>query len=147
MYKHILIPTDGSACAGRGLEQGLALAKALGARVSIMTVTEPMPVFVGAAGVGWDPVLAADYEKHADVAARAVLDAAGKAAEAQGVSAETVYAPRAQPAEAIVDTAKARGCDLIVMASHGRRGLRRLVLGSQTAEVVVHSEVPVLVVR
>lgn len=148
MYKHILIPTDGSECAGRGVEQGLALAKALGARVTLVTVTEPMPVFVGAAGLAWDPTLVmGDYDKHADAAAKAVLEAAQRLAAAQGVSAETLHSPRAQPAEAIVDAAKAQGCDLIVMASHGRRGVRRLILGSQTAEVVAHSEVPVLVVR
>jgi nucleotide-binding universal stress UspA family protein len=148
LYKHILIPTDGSECAAKGVDHGLSLAKALGAQVTIVTVTEPMPVAVGAPGMGFDPGLVlADYDKHAENVARSVLEGARKAAEEKGVAVETFHAPRSHPAEAIVEAAKARGCDLIVMASHGRRGVRRLLLGSQTAEVVGHSEMPVLVVR
>ena len=148
MYKHLLIPTDGSECAAKGVEHGLALAKALGAKVTILTVTEPMPIAVGTAGMGWDPGLVLpDYDKHASGVAKSVLEAARQIAEAKGVSAETFHAPRAQPAEAIVEAAKSRNCDLIVMASHGRRGVRRLLLGSQTAEVVANSAVPVLVAR
>ena len=147
MYSHILIPTDGSECAAKGVDRGIALAGKLGAKVTIVTVTETLPVYVGGEGLGWSAGAAyEDYDRHQDAAAAAVLAGAKQKAEAAGVAAETTHVPRAQPAEAIVEAAKARGCDLIVMASHGRRGVRRFILGSQTAEVLAHSPVPVLVV-
>lgn len=149
MYNHILISTDGSEVAKKGVDHGLTLAKALGARVTIVTVTERFPVYPGAAGFDYtfSDSLMADYETGQTEAANAVLSAAKQSAERLGVSAETLHVPNAQPAEAIVGTAKARNCSLIAMASHGRRGLGRLVLGSQAAEVLANSPVPVLVVR
>ncbi|MDO9430458.1 MAG: universal stress protein [Phenylobacterium sp.] len=150
MYKHILISTDGSEVAQKGLDHGLALAKAIGAQVSIITVTESFPVYASAGagvGAGWVPIEMADYDKVQDEFANRVFAAAKQAAEQHGIAVETVHIRNAQPAEAIIETAKARGCDLIVMASHGRRGLGRLLLGSQTSEVVTRSPLPVLVVR
>lgn len=150
MYKHILISTDGSEVAQKGLDHGLALAKAIGAKVSIITVTESFPVYASAGagvGAGWVPIEMADYDKVQDEFANRVFAGAKQAADQHGVAAETVHIRNAQPAEAIIETAKARGCDLIVMASHGRRGLGRLLLGSQTSEVVTRSPLPVLVVR
>ena len=150
MYKHILISTDGSEVAQKGLDHGLALAKAIGAQVSIITVTESFPVYASAGagiGAGWVPIEMADYDKAQDEFASRVFVAAKQTADQHGVAAETVHIRNAQPAEAIIETAKTRGCDLIVMASHGRRGLGRLLLGSQTSEVVTRSPLPVLVVR
>ena len=89
----------------------------------------------------------ADYDKVQDEFANRVFAGAKQAAEQHGVAVETIHVRNAQPAEAILETAKAQGCDLIVMASHGRRGLGRLLLGSQTSEVVTRSPLPVLVVR
>ena len=147
MYNHILVPTDGSECAAKGIDRGIALARKLGAKVTIVTVTETLPVYVGADGFGWSAGAAyADYDQHQDAAAKAVLAAAKQKAEAAGVTAETIHVPRAQPAEAIVEAARSRNCDLIVMASHGRRGVRRLILGSQTSEVLAASSVAVLVI-
>lgn len=147
MYSHILAPTDGSELARKGVDHALALAKALGAKVTIITVTEPLPVYTGGMGAGWDPGAAlADYGDQQEAAAKSVLSAAKQAAEATGVAAETLHVGPARPAETIVEAAKSRACDLIVMASHGRRGVRRLLLGSQTAEVLAHSTVPVVVV-
>jgi len=147
MFSHILLPTDGSECAAQGVDRGVALAGKLGAKVTILTVTEPLPVYAAVDGMGWSAsAVYADYDQHQEAAAKAVLAAAKQKAEAAGVQAEALHAPRAQPAEAIVETAKSRGCDLIVMASHGRRGVRRLILGSQTSEVLTRSPAPVLVV-
>ena len=150
MYKHILISTDGSEVAQKGLDHGLSLAKEIGAKVSVITVTESFPVYASAGagvGAGWVPIEMADYDKVQDEFANRVFAGAKQAAEQHGVAVETIHVRNAQPAEAILETAKAQGCDLIVMASHGRRGLGRVLLGSQTSEVVTRSPLPVLVVR
>lgn len=150
MYNHILISTDGSELAQKGVDHGLSLAKSLGARVTIVTVTERYPVSVhSGVGAGWLPGQEemARYEAGQKEIAQEVLAAVEAVAKKLGVAADTVHVPGAYPAEAIIEAAKARDCGLIVMASHGRRGLRKLVLGSQTSEVLAHSPVPVLVVR
>lgn len=149
MYRHILISTDGSELAARGLDHGLTLAKALGAKVTIVTVTEPFPIYAASADTSWSiPIdLEGGYQENQQKSARAILDDAKAAAERMGVPAEGLHVANAQPGEAIVAAAKARDCSLICMSSHGRRGLGRLLLGSQTAEVLAHSPVPVLVVR
>ncbi len=146
MYKHILIATDGSEVARKGVDHGLSLARSVGAKVTIVMVTERWPVY---AGPDWipGPTEMAEYEARQKEAATTVLADVKAAADRLGVAADTVHVPEAQPAEAIIATAGERQCDLIVMASHGRRGLRRLLLGSQTSEVLVSSPVPVLVVR
>jgi len=149
MYTHILIPTDGSELARKGVDHGLTLAKKLGSRVTLLTVTEAFPIQAAPSGLGWVPS-GPDMERwktsqksHAD----AVLAEVRKAAETMGVEASAVHVPDGRAADAIVETAKSAGCNLIVMGSHGRRGLTRLLLGSQTSEVLAHSPVPVLVVR
>ena len=150
MYDHILISTDGSEVAQKGVDHGLSLAKSLGARATIIMVTERFPIYAepGIAGT-WVPGPAeiAQYDASQKELAQKVLAAVEAAARKLGVPADTVHVPEAYPAEAIVELAKARNCSLIVMASHGRRGLRKLVLGSQTSEVLANSPVPVLVVR
>lgn len=150
MYNHMLISTDGSDVAQRGVDQGLSLAKALGAKVTIVTVTERFPIYTGGmAAAGWipGPTEMAEYEAGQKEWADGVLARAKADADKLGVETETVHVPDALPAEAILDTAKARGCSLVVMSSHGRRGIGRLLLGSQTSEVLSHSPVPVLVIR
>jgi nucleotide-binding universal stress UspA family protein len=146
MYKLILISTDGSEVAQKGVDHGLSLAKSVGANVTIVTVTERFPL---AAGPHWipGPTEIAEYGARQKEAATKVLADVKAAADRLGVHAEAVHVPEALPAEAIVATAKKQHCNLIVMASHGRRGLGRLLLGSQTSEVLVNSPVPVLVVR
>jgi nucleotide-binding universal stress UspA family protein len=145
MYKHIMIATDGSELSEKALAQGLALAKPLGAKVTVATTTEPWDaVIVGEVAV----VLPVEkYEETADANARAILSRAQAAASAAGVDAEMHHVKDRHPAEGILEAAKSKGCDLIVMGSHGRRGFSRLVLGSETNEVITQSEVPVLVVR
>lgn len=150
MYERILISTDGSEVAQRGVDHGLALAKSVGAKATIVTVTEPFPIYAGAAaGAGWapGPMEIPEYDARQKQAAEKTLADAKAAADRLGVDAETVHIPERHPAEAIVETATSRHCSVIVMASHGRRGLRRLILGSQTYEVLANSPVPVLVVR
>lgn len=139
MYKHILISTDGSELAQKGVDHGLSLAKTLGSTVTVITVTEPYPLQSAATRASWIEAQA----NHAEAALSAARDMAAKAE----VKIEVVHTTDQSPAEAIVEAAKKLGCDLIVMASHGRRGVSRLLLGSQTAEVVHYSAIPVLVVR
>jgi nucleotide-binding universal stress UspA family protein len=149
MYSHILIATDGSELAQRGVDQGLWLAKQLGSKVTILTASDPiMPyAFSGEFATAASVTEFADYNKKQEEGAMAILSKVKAAADKMGVSADTVYMEEMRPAEAIADIAKERGCALIVMASHGRRGLGRLFLGSQTIEVLSHSAIPVLVVR
>lgn len=145
MYKHILIATDGSELAHKAMVQGFALAKSLGSKVTVVTVTEPWTAVVpGEMGMAF-PI--DEYEKGASENAANILAAVQKEADAAGVAADTVHMADQYPADGIIATAKEKSCDLIVMASHGRRGLSRLLIGSQANQVVIHSEVPVLVVR
>ena len=146
MYANILLSTDGSDVARKGVKHGIALAKALNAKVTVITVTEPLPV--GGDASGWIPSQNEidRFDAACKELAGKVLDEARAMAEQIGVSAELLHVPNGHPATAIVETTKSRGCDLIVMATHGRRGLRKLFLGSQTSEVLVNGSVPVLVV-
>ena len=129
MYQKILIATDGSELAGRAVAHGLKLAKELNVPVVVVTVTRM-----------WSALeIAHEAQRN--------LDPAGEQAKAAGVSVELVHVPESAPAEGIIATAEKQGCDLIVMASHGRRGLGRLVLGSQANEVLAYSKVPALIVR
>lgn len=145
MYKHILIATDGSELAAKALTHGLALAKAVNAKVTVATVTEPWTaVMTGEMGIAY-PV--EDYDKAVTANAAEILQKVLETARGAGVDVATLHVKDRFPADGIIDTANERGCDLIVMASHGRRGLTRLILGSQTQSVVTHSTIPVLVCR
>jgi nucleotide-binding universal stress UspA family protein len=147
MYQHVLIPTDGSEVAQKGIVSGLELAKALGARVTFVTATELLPIFADASGLGSVAFDVSQYFEAQEENAAQVLKAAKASADQAGVTAEVLHVSRAQPAETILETANVRGCDLIVMASHGRRGVGRLLLGSQASEVVTRSPIPVLVIK
>lgn len=148
MYANILLSTDGSDVARKGVHHGLALAKSLNAKVTIITVTEPMSIYLGSGHAGWIPPqeMFDSFEESRNARVSEILDEARALADQTGISVELLHIPNAHPATAIVETAKSRGCDLIVMGSHGRRGLRKLILGSQTSEVLVGASVPVLVV-
>jgi nucleotide-binding universal stress UspA family protein len=145
MYKHLLIATDGSALAQKGVEHGLTLAKALQAQATVITVTEPWDVVVLPEGAVVFPP--ADYEDSLAAGAAKILAGVNDTAQKLGTSCATLHVKDRYPAEGIVETAREKGCDLIVMASHGRRGLGRLVLGSAANEVVTHSSIPVLIYR
>ena len=145
MYKHLLIATDGSELAQKAVDHGLALAKALDAKATVAYVTEPWAaVAYGEYAVAYPP---GEYEKNAASQAARVLTAAAATAEKTGARCETLHVKDQFPAEGIIEAAKKKGCDLIVMASHGRRGLTRLLLGSQAVGVVTQSSIPVLICR
>jgi nucleotide-binding universal stress UspA family protein len=148
MYKRILIATDGSELATRAVTHGLTLAKDLNVPVCAVTVTEAWSAFDLArmARMGsQNPI--SQYEEVATAAAKNILDKAAQLAKSQGVPCELIHVRDQHPAEAIIATAKDKGCDLIVMASHGHRGFDRLLLGSQANEVLTHSKIPALIVR
>ncbi|MFB9047197.1 universal stress protein [Sphingobium indicum] len=149
MYKRILISTDGSEVAQKGVDHGLALAKALGVNVTIITVTERFQVYSGVVGydLAWSGAVLDEYAQGQKKAADGILSGARQSAERLGVTVDTLHVPDAEVAEAIIAAAKERNCGLIVMASHGRRGLGRLMLGSKASEVLTHSDIPVLIVR
>lgn len=145
MYRHIMIPTDGSSLSEGAVRHGVALARTLNARVSVITVT---PTFQTAIG---DPFMATgtseQYRAECKVEAERYLGAARAIAQTAAVPCETIHAERDHPYEAIIDAANDKGCDLICMASHGRRGVAALVIGSETNKVLTHSKIPVLVCR
>ena len=127
MYKHILIPTDGSELAWRGVAHGLALEKSVGATVSAITVVEPLFAVTG------------DFAS--------VLDRVASAAREAGVACETIQVENVPPHEAIIATAEEKGCDLIVMSSHGLSGFSMLLIGSVTSKVLTSAKTPVLLCR
>jgi nucleotide-binding universal stress UspA family protein len=149
MYARILIATDGSELADRALDHGLQLAKLAGSEVTVVTVTEPATVVGGGyatvAGTVIDPL--PELIEAQDKAARELLERTAKRATDQGVTVKTVLVDNSFPAEGIVATAANIGAELIIIGSHGRRGLNRLLLGSQTNNVLAHTKVPVLVTR
>jgi len=140
MYRHILIPTDGSELAEHGVTHGLALAKSLGAKVSIIFIVEP---FSELSGRFLEAV--ARYAELRKEQAISVLDRAANAAKVAGVSCETIQVESGQPHQAIIAAAEDKGCDLIAMSSHGRSGLSMLLIGSVTNKVLAHAKTPVLV--
>jgi nucleotide-binding universal stress UspA family protein len=148
MYDHILIATDGSELAAKGVRHGLALAGPLGARVTVLTVSEPLQLQAAkqavAAGVD-DPV--ARYDQQIDDDMKDRFEPIERQAAERRIQIDLLHEIDQSPAQAILRTARLKGCDLIVMTSHGRHGAARLLLGSQTAAVLAHTTVPVLVVR
>ena len=143
MYQHLLIATDGSELSENAVDQGFELAKALSARVTVVTVTEPHPI-VGS----FETTLALpeeEYEKGATALASKRLAHVDEKAKSAGIACDTEHVRDQYAAEGILQVAKDCSCDLIVMSTHSRRGLSRMLLGSQANKVVTHSSVPVLV--
>ena len=138
MYTHILIPTDGSELAGQAVQHGAALAKQIGAKVTMLTVLPPEMI---TSDREMSEIRKASMRKHAEEILSAV------AIQTAGVACETIQVEHEQPYQAIINTADSKGCDLIVMASHGRRGISAIVLGSETVKVLTHCKIPVLVYR
>jgi len=145
MYRHILIATDGSDFSEQAVNHGIALAKAVNAKVTGVTVSTPFHIFSTEAGMATD-TLEAYSARMGEVAAQRLAQVKDAAAAAD-VSCDIVHAQHEHPYQAIIDTATNRGCDLIVLASHGRRGISAIVLGSEAAKVLTHSTIPVLVYR
>ena len=148
MYKNILIATDGSELADKAASKGLALAQAVDASVKILTVTEPLSDSEIAAQMEAGHGQAVEtYNTLAEDKAKNILSAVASKAKNMDLICKTIHVPARHPAEAIIASANTNECDLIVMASHGRRGFKRLLLGSVANEVITHSTVPVLVFR
>lgn len=145
MYEHILIATDGSELAQKAVTQGLAIAKAVGAKVTAINVSEPwVAVAPGEVAMAF-PIK--EYEESVKTNAERILSTVAADANAQGVACDTLHVKDQFPAEGIIETADKLGCDLIAMASHGRRGFMRFLLGSQANKVLTQSTTPVLICR
>ena len=145
MYANILIPTDGSELSGQAAAHGIALAKRLDSRVTVLTVLPPFHVLTTDTQMIEDTP--AQYKARIQKHAEKTLGAVADAAQSAGVACEMVQVEHEHPYPAIIDTAVSKGCDLIVMASHGRHGISALVLGSETVKVLTHYKIPVVVHR
>jgi nucleotide-binding universal stress UspA family protein len=146
MFKHLLIPTDGSELAQRAVRAGIDLAAALQAQVTLVTVSKPWRIFSA------DPLVVADrteleYLKDSARIGKERLRPGEEYAQSKGVKARALHIYEEHVWQAIIDAAHADICDLVFMASHGHKGAVTFVLGSQTAKVLVHSTLPVLVYR
>jgi nucleotide-binding universal stress UspA family protein len=147
MFKHILIPTDGSDTALKAVKAGIALAAEIGAKVTGYCAQEPLPTHIHGEGYIADKAMVAQFEQRAAEFATKCVQAVEDAAKAAGVPCTALVTKSAVPYRGIVDAAEKKGCDAIFIASHGHRGLARLLLGSVTQEVLTHSKIPVLVFR
>jgi nucleotide-binding universal stress UspA family protein len=146
MYRHILVSTDGTELAHRAVTHALALAKAVGAKVSAVTVESPFNVYE--VPTSKDYQMSAAFAQHAEQGkahASRILSRVVEEARVAGVNCDTTHIEHYHPYKGIIEAAKQRGCDLIVMASHGRSGVAALVLGSVTNKVLTHTDIPVLV--
>ena len=147
MYSRILIATDGSALSKVAVEHGLALAALTGATVVALKVVPRYPRSYFEGGMAVEVADVKRIEGQWGEAAQAIVDAVKAKGGAEGVTVKAIVAKSDLVAEAVISAAKKHKCDLIVMASHGRKGLKRLLLGSETQHVLTHSHVPVLVLR
>ncbi len=144
MYKRILVPTDGSELTAKAVQSAISLAKLTGGELFTIAVKEPFPY---SAISEMQPVPPQEFFDAQERIASRNVKSLTDAAAAAGVTCQGHTVEALHPWEAIVDHAKAQNCDLVVMASHGRRGFTALLLGSETTRVLTHSTVPVLVVR
>ena len=145
MFKHLLIPTDGSELSDLAVKKGIALARSVGARVTVLASSRPFHVVTA------EPLMVTDtreeYEREVEATTRQCLQSARDAARAASVRCDTTHVLSDHPYQAIIATAQARDCDLIFMASHGRQGVAAIRLGSETQKVLTHCKLPVVVWR
>ena len=147
MYAHFLVPTDGSKLSDKALAHALTLAKATKARITLFHASPGIPRPAYADGMSIIAISPREYEKQTKADAMKLLDRAAAKGKASGVTCATLHAFDDSPWEGIIAAAKKAKADTIVMASHGRRGLAGVLLGSETTKVLTHSKLPVLVVR
>jgi nucleotide-binding universal stress UspA family protein len=147
MFKHILLPTDGSKLSGRAVKRGIDLAKKSRARVTVIHVVPEFKLMVDEGITLLSHALKKRFEDEGRARAGMMLNEIARQARARGVRCTTLCVANDLPYQQIIATAKKKKCDLILMASHGRRGLSSLLLGSETAKVLLHSKIPVLIVR
>lgn len=147
MYRNILVATDGSRLSAKAITHAIALARALGAKLTGFYASPAYPLPAYADGVMYEPVSPREYSAMCRQEGDNILSAVGAKAKAAGIPFTAVQAIAAAPWEAILAAARKEKCDAIVMASHGRRGVSALLLGSETQKVLTHSKLPVIVVR
>jgi nucleotide-binding universal stress UspA family protein len=146
MFRHLLVPTDGSPASVHAIEASVNLAKSLGARITFLTVSKPWKIF------SLDPLVVADTDerKYLEDSARLAalrLKVGEDLAKAKGVTAAAIHMYEEHPWKAIIDEATRLDCDVISMASHGHKGTVGFVLGSETVKVLTHAKIPVLMMR
>ena len=149
MFKHILLPTDGSKLSDKGVREAIKMAKALRAKITAVHVGGSYHQRLQDEGFVLPviPALKKDFEDRAAAHAKEILDPVREAAGKAGVKCDTVVATGDLPYEMIIKQAKRSKCDMIMMASHGRSGIKSILLGSETVKVLAHSKIPVLVLR
>ena len=147
MFKHILIPTDGSDLSKKAVKKGIEFAKKIKARITTVHVVPEFRVVADESFVSLTPAAKKRFEEESRNRAEKMLSTIVQQAKAAGVRCSAVAEANDLPYQQIIATAKSKKCDLILMASHGRRGLASVLLGSETAKVLTHSTIPVLVVR
>lgn len=147
MFKHLLVPTDGSPLSQEAVTRAISFAREAGARITFFCAEKAFPSMYYGMGVIFDAHAPSQFHQAEDENAHAVLDAAEQQAQAAGVTCGKLALASDQPYLAIIEAAERNGCDLIFMASHGRRGVGTLLLGSETQKVLSHSSIPVLVYR
>lgn len=153
MYKHLLFPTDGSTVSLKALDTAITMARSFDAKVTVLTVSPPYPPVYAGDGFVFDPITTKEWkainDKHAGTVQADVKKRIAKKHGANAIPVKIQFLSIAdiEPYNAIIEAAKKQKCDLIVMASHGRRGLSAILLGSETTKVLTHSKIPVLVCR
>ena len=147
MFKHILVPTDGSKLSLKALDLAAGIASATDAKVSVLYVSPSYPTMIGGDGYMVTPMSIKDWDISIAKGAARVREQVEKRAGAKSVAVQFLTVAVDQPYLGIIDVAKRKKCDLIVMASHGRRGISALLIGSETTKVLTHCKVPVLVCR
>ena len=147
MFKHILVPTDGSTLSADAALRAVDFAKAIGAKVTFFYAQPDYPAQFFGEGALIDPTTPQQFAKAAEAAAKEILQKCEGMAKQVGIDCGTATEASEAPYEAIIKAAQQHGCDMIFMASHGRRGLTGLLLGSETQKVLTHSKIPVLVYR
>lgn len=147
MYRNILVATDGSRLSAKAVSHAIALARALNAKLTAFYASPDYPLPAYADGVMYDPVSPTEYAALCKREADRILGAVGVKAKAAGLRFAAVQAIAPSPWEAILAAARSNKCDAIVMASHGRRGVTALLLGSETQKVLTHTKLPVIVVH
>jgi len=147
MFKHVLLPTDGSKLSARAVDQGLEFARKIKARVTVIHVVPEFKILVDEGITVLNPALKKRFEDEGRGRAQKMLDGIAAKAKGKGVRCATVSVASDLPYQEIIAAARRLRCDLIMMASHGRRGLTGLLLGSETSKVLTHTKIPVLVLR
>lgn len=147
MFKHLLVPTDGSALSDETIAAAIALAFETGARITFLYVRPDYPVSYFGEGALVDPTTPDSFAEMTERVAAEILERSALQARECSVPHDTCAVINDMPYEAIIETARKEGCDLIFMASHGRKGLVGMILGSETQKVLTHSSIPVLVYR